>query len=544
MMKKIYTILIMFAFLGLNAMAQTAYVTNQNGNSVSVINVTTNTVSTTITVGSNPYGVSVSRDGSRVYITNYGDNTVSVITTATNAVSTPITVGNNPYGIAVLPDGSKVYITNNGIGTNTVSVINAANNTVSATVTVGASPIGVAVSPDGSKVYVTNRGANTVNIINTTTDIVSDTIIVGLSPIGIAVSPDGSKVYVANSGGNTVSVISTTTNTVTTTITVGASPYGVSASPVGGKVYVTNSIDNTVSVIAADTISATITVNPIPVGVSVSPDGSKVYVACNHNCIGTGSVNVINTATNTVSTTVPVGNCPRSFGNFITCTVPSPAISGTTSFCQGDSVTLDAGVYSSYLWNNGRTTETIIVTTGNTYTVTVTNNPACTGTASQVITMNPLPPIPTIIQAGNILISSASTGIQWLKNNVILPNDTNYIDTATSTGCYSVMVTNSYGCTAVSDTVCVNFAGINEISNNHGINIYPNPATTILNIHHSSYTSQETLLITDLLGTEVYKEKLTGIDNIISISNWSNGIYFYQIRNDKETLQGKFVVQK
>ncbi len=72
----------------------------------------------------------------------------------------------------------------------------------------------------------------------------------------------------------------------------------------------------------------------------------------------------------------------------------------------------------------------------------------------------------------------------------------------------------------------------------------PNPATTLLNIHHGTCTSPETLLITDLLGTVVYKEMLTGIDNTISISTWSAGIYFYEVRGQEGSIRGKFVVQK
>ena len=81
-------------------------------NTVSVINTATNTVSATITVGSDPNGVSVSPDGSKVYVANEGANTVSVINTATNTVTATITVGTNPYGISVSPDGSKVYVAN------------------------------------------------------------------------------------------------------------------------------------------------------------------------------------------------------------------------------------------------------------------------------------------------------------------------------------------------------------------------------------------------------------------------------------------------
>jgi YVTN family beta-propeller protein len=40
-----------------------------------------------------------------------GDGTVSVIATATNRVTATITVGTDPSGLAVTPDGSKVYVT-------------------------------------------------------------------------------------------------------------------------------------------------------------------------------------------------------------------------------------------------------------------------------------------------------------------------------------------------------------------------------------------------------------------------------------------------
>jgi hypothetical protein len=71
--------------------------------------------------------------------------------------------------------------------------------------------------------------------------------------------------------------------------------------------------------------------------------------------------------------------------------------------------------------------------------------------------------------------------------------------------------------------------------------IFPNPASTILNIHQSTPSPNQQLIITDLLGTEVYKEMLTGIDNTISISTWSAGIYFYEVRSNTDIARGKFV---
>ena len=69
-MKKLY-IIVLLAIIGMRVNAQTAYITNYYSNNVSVINVTTNTVTATIPVGTEPYGVSVSPDGSTVYVSNF-----------------------------------------------------------------------------------------------------------------------------------------------------------------------------------------------------------------------------------------------------------------------------------------------------------------------------------------------------------------------------------------------------------------------------------------------------------------------------------------
>ena len=81
--------------------------------------------------------------------------------------------------------------------------------------------------------------------------------------------------------------------------------------------YIPNSLDSTVSVIdtASNTVTATIPVGTFPFGVAVSPDGRTVYVV---NSLS-NNVSVIAAASNTViGSPIAVGNQPGAFGVFIT----------------------------------------------------------------------------------------------------------------------------------------------------------------------------------------------------------------------------------
>jgi YVTN family beta-propeller protein len=372
--------------------AQNAYITNSGDNTVSVIDTTTDTVTATIPVGNSPYGVAVTPDGNRVYITNEGDNTVSVIDTTTNTVTATIPVGGLPEGVAVSPDGSRVYTSGGVISTlreYSVSVINTATNTVIATIPI---PYGVgvyppnslSVAPDGSKVYITTLSGGAV--INTATNTVIATFMAGENPADVVVTPDGSKLYALSDRcevGCGIYVINTATNTTITTIydlfgpEVFYGPRTVSVSPNSSKVYVaanclfiTNCGPNIVAVIdtATNTVIATIPVgiSSFPVGgVSVTPDGSKVYAAN----FADNSVSVIDTATNTVTASISVGSNPVAFGVFIPIPVPQSA-PAAGNLCNGiydgtfnGNLTVSAGQDCIFL--KGRITGNVNVVGGN-----------------------------------------------------------------------------------------------------------------------------------------------------------------------------------
>ena len=115
--------------------------------------------------------------------------------------------------------------------------------------------------------------------------------------------------YVASYGSNTISVIDLATNHEAA-LNVGTKTVAIAANLAGTRVYVTTDSKNN-SVLVIDTATNTaITAVPVglwPVGVAVNPAGTRVYVANQDD----NTVSVIDTSSNTVITTVPVGILPE-----------------------------------------------------------------------------------------------------------------------------------------------------------------------------------------------------------------------------------------
>lgn len=174
----------------------------QDGNpgtgSVSKIRVSDNTLIDTLNGFSGPFDIVINFAGTRAYVTNFGSNnfapvgqTVSVIDLTTFTILTTINVGIQPSGIAITPDDKYAYVSNyntlysngvtfppiNGVspsftgltaGDGTVQIINLTSNTVVGnTIVVGKSPSNIAITPDGTKVCVSNFSSGTINVFGT-----------------------------------------------------------------------------------------------------------------------------------------------------------------------------------------------------------------------------------------------------------------------------------------------------------------------------------------------------------------------------------------
>jgi len=104
------------------------------------------TVTTTVTAGTNPRSVAVNPVTNKIYVANFFSANVTVIDGATNATAT-VAAGTLPDSVAVNPVTNKVYVAN--FNSANVTVIDGATNT---TTTVASGPRSVAVNPVTEKI--------------------------------------------------------------------------------------------------------------------------------------------------------------------------------------------------------------------------------------------------------------------------------------------------------------------------------------------------------------------------------------------------------
>jgi YVTN family beta-propeller protein len=267
----------------------TAVVTNSDSGSLSVVDLGSDAVTSTIPVGSFPVAVALSSDGLTAYVANFKGNSLSVVDLSTGAVTKTVGVGSRPDGVVV--SGGLVYVANLLDGT--VSVVDPGSGAVTATVSLPGSdpaPSGLAVSADGHELYVDDARNGTTDVVDLTQSppvALSGQASVGTYPAYLAVR--GALGFVADatkaaSTPGTVSVLdlSDPTHPVTTAdVSVGSHPYGIADAPGLGEVLVSNSGDGTLD--AVDTVSRalvqTVGVGSTPDAVAVTPDQSTAVVS-------------------------------------------------------------------------------------------------------------------------------------------------------------------------------------------------------------------------------------------------------------------------
>ena len=273
--------------------------------------------------------------------------------------------------------------------------------------------------------------------------------------------------------------------------------------------------------------------------------------------------------------TVTSGSCSAT-SSAITVTVNASATAaitpaGSTSFCSGGSVVLNAntGTGYSYVWKksgttiSGATSSSYTATQAGSYTVVVSSSGCSSATSSAVsvtigsgsATAQIWAYAPTAICPGGGVLLGANTGsgltYSWKKNGTTISGATLYWFTATQVGSYTVAVS-SGGCSATSNTITVTncstgmgledetgqaederegaeesaTTGVEEGAQLPAFALYPNPASGVINMLVND-PDASVVEITDLMGRSMMR---TPYAPKLDVSVLPSGAYVVLIR--------------
>lgn len=293
---------------GLPAAADTAFVTCQNGDALSVFDLTRGDETARWAVPGKPAGVSVSKNGA-VFTVSPDSKTVRRYDRA-GIVQAETVLDGGPIGIAHDMARGRVFVSD----WYNARIWALSDDTLAPLedLTTGAAPAGLSLSDNGRFLASADRDADQVSVFDAETLTLLHRVTVGSRPFGLRFAPDG-RLFVGNVGSNDISILDPVAGTNLATVPVGARPYGVAFA--SGRAFVTNQYEDTVSVIDMQTLreETRIEVGEYPEGIDTTADGKRIVVANWFDNTAT----LIDAKTLSVLQVLDTCDGPRAFGLFL-----------------------------------------------------------------------------------------------------------------------------------------------------------------------------------------------------------------------------------
>ena len=267
------------------------------------------------------HGLGFSPNHRTLAVVSIGSNAVSFIDTATNTVTHTTYVGRAPHEAFFTPDGKELWVTVRG--EDYVAVIDTATFREKTRIATPGGPGMQIFSPDGRYGYVCSSFNPETVVVDAATHAVVGHV-KQASPFcpDIAATPDGRQVWLTlKDVGKTMVFDARPPFAVLATIDTGplTNHVNFARTAAGTFAYVTVGGLDAVKVLRTDDFApvATIRVGKLPHGVWPSGDGRRVYVGLEN----ADALAAIDTATNTVIGTVPVGQAPQAIA-YVSDAVP------------------------------------------------------------------------------------------------------------------------------------------------------------------------------------------------------------------------------
>jgi len=255
----------------------------------------------------------------------------------------------------------------------------------------------------------------------------------------------------------------------------------------------------------------------------------------------------------------------ESIGGTLSCNITS----NPEQMCEGESAMLIAtvsGGTGNYdcVWSPAEslsdpTIMNPIATPAETTTYTLSVNDGVTVMEDEyTLVVMPAPEVDlgedVTICANHTLVLDATTAgatsYLWTPGGYTTPS-IEVDSTGTSIGyiTYSVVVTNANDCEGESDIEiyfdpCVS---IGDIDKEIKLSVYPNPASTILNINLSGMSESVEFTLLNYQGSEVYRERVGQLNGYstrqLEIGEYARGIYYLKLKTNDDVMIQKVVIR-
>ena len=300
-----------------------AYVTNQESNSVSQIDLATLQVTQSFAVGRDPRGIAVTPDGRTLVTANQRDGDISLVDVQHPDVVRRIAIGKSPEFVRVSPDGRLALVTyepsskggpppdagkggakegahegreaakaaeaRSGADSDDdqpaeIAVVDLASLKVILRIPASKETEGMDFSPDGAELAVANEGDDsllTFALPSLTLTRKVDISKLGSRPRGIKYSPDGSRIAVSLETSDRLLVLDRSLKLIKS-LDTGKGPYGVTFTAKGDQLWNAAARSGLLQVWSGQDFTP---VGSVAVGkrcwhFSFTPDQSQVLAAC------------------------------------------------------------------------------------------------------------------------------------------------------------------------------------------------------------------------------------------------------------------------
>jgi hypothetical protein len=156
-------------------------------------------------------------------------------------------------------------------------------------------------------------------------------------------------------------------------------------------------------------------------------------------------------------------------------------------------------------------------------------------------------PSPPVISVNPPTMSSSyATGNQWYFNGTLIPGATGQTYTPTQNGNYYVVYTDSYGCTAQSNTVNYVWVGISSTGEIRSFDIYPNPGDGRFIVSRSGQGQEKmNIFVYSPLGKIIFAREVV-LNNdpvVIDLRPVAAGVYLVRAVSEGSLTERKVIIR-